>query len=77
MFIENSKNKKLEYLVIDKHSKIFDDFRNNVKEYSYLERLDSERLNQIENYDIFKINYDEYDKMNEDWYYKIEKLFSF
>ncbi len=66
LFIENSKNKKLEYLVIDKHSKIFDDFRNNVKEYSYLERLDSERLNQIENYDIFKINYDEYDKMNED-----------
>ena len=48
--IENSRNKKLEYLIIDNQSKLFDDFNYNEKEFFYLERLNSESLEQIKNY---------------------------
>ena len=60
--IENSRNKKLEYLIIDNQSKLFDDFNYNEKEFFYLERLNSESLEQIKNYEIFKINYNKFDE---------------
>ena len=61
-YIDENREKGLEYIIVDKNEKLFSDLRENSEDYRYLKKtFDSKKLDFKNEFSMYKINYDLFD----------------